>query len=354
MESLLLNCLNKPMLKLQDRKKNMTTKINTWQIIDGKLQEVDKKLADHGRTEALDLESWIANNPKIIGPDLMIIGRQVQTKSGPLDLLGIDRLGNLVIVELKRDKLPREALAQAIDYASDVATWSMDKISEICTKHTGKSLEDSISDFLPEENLENLNINSNQRLILVGFEIESALERMTNWLSEGYGLGINAIILHYVVTSSGDEILTRTSLISEDIVEERVKQRKFTIPMSDEPGQYEDDELKELLLQYLSQDMVTVKRMLKVFLPVCLSLDKVQRELLKKEFVKREEAEDTSKAGYYLTFISSQMGMEKNDFLRQVIGYEYPNYAWEKDNYFIRTEYRDLIKDVLNQLDVQI
>ena len=30
------------------------------------------------------------------------------------------------------------------------------------------------------------------------------------------------------------------------------------------------------------------------------------------------------------------MGMEKNDFLRQVIGYEYPTNEWEKDNYFIR------------------
>jgi hypothetical protein len=28
--------------------------------------------------------------------------------------------------------------------------------------------------------------------------------------------------------------------------------------------------------------------------------------------------------------------MAKNDFLRQVIGYEYPNYPWEKDNYSIR------------------
>lgn len=332
----------------------MTTKINSWQIVDGKLQTVDSTLAEQGRTEAFDLESWIESNPAIIGHDLMIIGRQVQTRSGPLDLLGIDRLGNLVIVELKRDKLPREALAQAIDYAADAATWTIEKISEICTKNTGKSLEDSISETFPEENLENLNINSNQRLILVGFSIESALERMINWLSENYGLAINAVILHYVITSSGDELLTRTSLISEDVVEERVKQRKFTIPMSDEPGQYEDDELKELIVRYLSQDMVTVKRILKVFLPVCLSHEKVQRNLLKEELVRRGEAEDITKAGYYLTFISSQMGMEKNDFLRQVVGYEYPNYAWEKDNYFIRTDYRDMIKDVLSQLGVKI
>jgi hypothetical protein len=330
----------------------MTTEIQTWQIVDGKLKRVETTLADRGRTEVYDLESWVSSNPDIIGEDLIIIGRQIQTKSGPLDLLALDRSGNLVVVELKRDKLPREVLAQAIDYASDISSWSLDRLSEICTKFTGKSLEDCISESFPEENLENLNINSNQRIILVGFAIESSLERMINWLSERYNMDINAVVLHYVVTSSGDEILTKTALISDDVVEERVKQRKFRIPMSDEPGNYEEDELRELLACYLSQDMISARRIRDVLLPVCLASEKVQREQLKEEFVRRGAAEDTTKAGYYLTVISSQIGMEKNDFLRQVIGYEYPTYSWEKDNYFIRSEYQDLVKDVLRQLDV--
>ena len=95
----------------------MGTQIQSWQIKDGELQEIDTTLTEQGRTEAYDLETWIESNPTIIGQGLEIIGRQVQTQSGPLDLLGIDRSGNMVIVELKRDMLPREALAQAIDYA---------------------------------------------------------------------------------------------------------------------------------------------------------------------------------------------------------------------------------------------
>ncbi|MFH1595447.1 MAG: endonuclease NucS domain-containing protein, partial [Pseudomonadota bacterium] len=114
----------------------MGTQIQTWQIIDGKLQKIETNLIEAGRTETQDLENWIESNPSIIGHGLAIIGRQVQTISGPLDLLGIDHSGSTVIVELKRDKLPREALAQAIDYASDIATWSIEKIGEACTKHT--------------------------------------------------------------------------------------------------------------------------------------------------------------------------------------------------------------------------
>jgi hypothetical protein len=331
----------------------MSSKIHTWQIEKGELRQVDTKLADLGRTEAYDLEAWIISNPPIIGRDLVIIGRQVQTKSGPLDLLGIDKQGNAVVVELKRDCLPREAVTQAIDYTSDVATWSMESLGEVCLKFTGKSLEDTLSESFPEENLENLNINESQRIILVGFSMEPALERMVTWLSESYGMGINVIILHYVVTSGGEELLTRTSLISEEVVEERAKQRKFTIPMSDEPGHYGEDELRKLLSKYLSQDMVSARRIKEVLLPVCLSTNRVQRDLLKDELVRHGEAEDTSKAGYILTAISSQMGMEKNDFLRQVIGYDYPTYSWEKDNYYIREEYHKLVSSILEQTNLE-
>jgi hypothetical protein len=33
----------------------MTTEIKSWEIVDGRLVPVESRLADHGRTEALDL-----------------------------------------------------------------------------------------------------------------------------------------------------------------------------------------------------------------------------------------------------------------------------------------------------------
>ena len=81
----------------------MATKIKTWQIVDGHLEDVRSTLTEKGKTEAVDLEEWIISNPSIIGQGLTVLGRQVHTKSGPLDILAIDRAGNLVIVELKRE-----------------------------------------------------------------------------------------------------------------------------------------------------------------------------------------------------------------------------------------------------------
>ena len=328
----------------------MATKIRTWQITEGELKPIESTLADEGRREDYDLEAWIASNPDIVASDLAIIGRQVTTRSGPLDLLAIDGDGNLVVIELKRDILPREALARAIDYASDVADWNLEKISAVCLKYTQKALEDTLDASFPDLDLETLNINEAQRIILVGFSIESALERMITWLSSSYDVSINAVLLHYVRTTSGDELLTKTSIISEEVEQESTRRRKFKIVMSDEPGEYEDDELSQRVKDYLSKDLYSAQRIRTVLLPVCLEGGTVTRDALRQEFVTRGEADSIRQAGYFLSLISNQIGMEKNAFLRQVISYEYPTHEWEKDNYAIREEYKDLVAAALEDL----
>lgn len=59
---------------------------------------------------------------------------------------------------------------------------------------------------------------------------------------------------------------------------------------------------------------------------------------------------DKSKVGYYLTLVSSQLGMTKNDFLRQIVSYEYPRRKWKKDNFSIKKKCRSLVKKVLEEL----
>jgi hypothetical protein len=230
--------------------------------------------------------------------------------------------------------MSRDALAQAIDYASDVSSWSIDKISEICTSYLHKSLEDIFNDKFPDVDLERLNINGTQRIILVGFSIEASLERMIEWLSDVYNVNINAVVLNYIRTANGEELLTKTTIISEEIEQERAKKtKKFEIPMSDEPGTYDKKRLRELLKDYLSRSQITIQRIRDIFLPACLKNTTVTRSQLKQEFLSYDPDTDPSNVGYYLSIISSQFGMTKNDFLRQIVSYSYPNHGWEKDNF---------------------
>lgn len=328
----------------------MASEIKTWQIIDGKLVPVESSLAEAGLKEKEDLEQWIKSTPTIIGTDIAIIGEQVQTASGPLDFLGIDSSGNTVIIELKRGRLPREALAQVIDYASDVSGWDISRFEEICQAYTKQSFENYLTQEFNEIELEDLAINQSQRLLLVGFSIEESMSRMIEWLSEKYSIAINAILLNYVKTPKGDEILSRTVIIPEEIERRIANKKKYSIPMSDDPGKYKDDILKKKLKEYFSRNLYSAQRIRDIFLPTLLEKGQTTRDQLKKEFVILKAADNESQVGYFLSLISSQLGHKSKDYLRQVIFYEYPNHPWEKDNFKIREEYVELVKNVLDDL----
>ena len=329
----------------------MATEIKTWEIVNGNLNAIDTTLADNQRMEKEDLERWIKTNPKILGEDILILGEQIKTKSGVIDFLGIDNNGNMVIIELKRDKLPREVVAQAIDYASAVTEWDIDKIGEICQSYRNQGLEDYLSENFTEFNIEEAVINNNQRLLIVGFGIEEATNRMVEWLSSNYNLSINAVILNYSKTSTGNEILSRTVIIPEEVEIQKANKKKFTIPRSDKPGEYEDDKLRELLKKYLGNNLHSARRLRDIMIPALLSGKVFTRVQLLNEFVKSGEATDKSQAGYFMSLISSQIGQEWKDFLRQVIEYSYPNFPWEKDNFKLRDEHIELVKEVLSEFE---
>lgn len=329
----------------------MSTEIKTWEIIDGELIPISTSMSENDRKEQEHLEKWIKTRPEILGNDILIIGEQVYTKSGPLDFLGIDNNGNLVIVELKRDKLARVVLAQTIDYASDLANWDIEKISETCMVYTGNSLEDYMTANFENLEIDDLTINQSQRLLLVGFAIEESLSRMIEWLSTNFDMAVNAVILNYVKTSNGAELLSRTVTIPEEIAKEKSIKKKFKIEMSDEPGEYDIEKLKELLRSYFKQASYSSNRIKNVLLPALLKHDLLTRNQFKKAFVEAEEAEDESQAGYFIALISNQLGHAKKDYLRQIIHYEYPDNSWTKDNFRLREGTKELVQELLDDFN---
>ncbi len=207
----------------------MATEIQLWEIKDGKLVQSETSMAETGRTEFEDLERWIKNSPEILGDDILIIGEQIQTKSGPLDFLGIDKSGNMVIIELKRDRLPREALAQAIDYASDISSWDIERLNQECSKYSGQPLEDYITENFEDVDWEDISINQFQKILLVGTSVDEALQRMIEWLSDIYSVSINALVFKYTKTSNGDEVIAKTTIIPEEVEKEKSQRHQRKI-----------------------------------------------------------------------------------------------------------------------------
>ncbi|OGR00745.1 MAG: hypothetical protein A2505_00540 [Deltaproteobacteria bacterium RIFOXYD12_FULL_55_16] len=325
----------------------MASMIEVWEIgKDGKLILVDSTLAANNRTEPEHLEGWLSANPTLIAKNIRLIGRQVVTKTGELDLLAIDSSGNVIVIELKRDKLPREALAQAIDYASDISSWDIAKLSEECSKFNRQTLEEYFGEQFPNVNIEDIVFNSLQRIILVGFRVEDSLQRMVEWLFDKYSVVINVVTLKYIRTTSGEELLARTAIFNEEVEKSKVG-RKFVLAKSDDPGAYDVDTLRQKLLEYFEDKRKVPQAIRSVLLKLCLISNTVTRDMIKKELVQQGLSPDIQKSFTMVANISTQMGLEKNDFLRQVVVYSYPVYEWEKDNYQLVKEYKELVKEVL-------
>lgn len=171
----------------------MPIEVGIWRI-DGAPEKVQFSSIE---TEA-KLEKVLNTDIDVLDPSLMVLGRQVPTAFGGfIDLLAIDAEGNLTVVELKRNKTPREVVAQVLDYASWVQTLTYEQITTLYSeKHPGQHFEQAFSERFDADPPESL--NESHRLIVVASELDSSTERIIGYLSSNFGVPINAVFFRYL------------------------------------------------------------------------------------------------------------------------------------------------------------
>jgi len=166
------------------------------------------------------LEAALATDLSLVGEGLLLIKRQVATASGKfVDMLAVDAQGTLVIIELKRGKTPREAVAQLLDYAAWAKNLSRQEIADYYSEfHNGISFDESyvarFGSSVPEE------INEQHKLVLVCSSLDPESERIIEYLSSDYGVPINAVFFRFF-KDSANEFLARSWLIEPSQVEAR-------------------------------------------------------------------------------------------------------------------------------------
>jgi hypothetical protein len=186
--------------------------IKFWQIIaddNGKPIVDQLKNVKQAETENL-LEEIIVHSPSLLLPDLKLVGRQTDTPGGPLDLLGVDGDGNLVVFELKRGILNREAVAQVIDYTPYLSYLEPEELSKHISERSGKLGIDKIDDFRSwylEQFAKDITTIHKIRMFLVGLGADDRTRRIANFLSESE-LDIS-LITFYGFEKDGKAFLAR-------------------------------------------------------------------------------------------------------------------------------------------------
>jgi hypothetical protein len=155
-----------------------------------RLQE--KKFTDLKFSERGHLQEWLANEPMALGEELLIIQKEFDgfddTKER-LDLLALDKDGNLVIIENKLDDSGRDVVWQALKYASYCSTLKKEQIVEVFQKYlnkycNGENAQAMICEFLKEPDIGEVVINggNQQRLMFVAAQFRKEVTSTVLWL----------------------------------------------------------------------------------------------------------------------------------------------------------------------------
>lgn len=151
-----------------------------------------------GFKERENLQEWIANNPSCLNEDLLIIQKEFSgfnDTSERLDLLAIDKQGNLVIIENKLDDTGKDVTWQVIKYSSYCATLNSSQIITIFGQYLAKigsseNAEVVLGEFLETEDFkERLNIGNSQRIMMIAGEFRKEVTSSVLWLLN-YGLRV--------------------------------------------------------------------------------------------------------------------------------------------------------------------
>lgn len=164
-----------------------------WKITDqGPVLVTETKFKQEKLLEE-HLEDWVVANPDMLGERLMLIGRQVlipDTKDR-LDVLAVDPQGKAVIIELKRGKVKDPVDMQALRYASYIAKWKFQDFENQARVYMGKTgdpgfnFNEIYESFCTEAGVDDVpDLNTDQRLIVVGAEVKDKLGSVALWLRE--------------------------------------------------------------------------------------------------------------------------------------------------------------------------
>ncbi len=175
---------------------------------------VQKRFVDLNLRERDHLQEWLANQPDALGEELLIIQKEFdgfdETRER-LDLLALDKDGNLAVIENKLDDSGRDVTWQALKYTAYVSGLTKTQIVDIYQQYLdryegGGNAALRICEFMEVEELEEtvLNPGNDQRMIFIAANFRREVTATVLWL---LSRGIRAQCFKVTPFSFGEELM---------------------------------------------------------------------------------------------------------------------------------------------------
>jgi hypothetical protein len=155
-----------------------------------------------GIRERGDLQRLLRERVGVISPDTMVLAEEFcdwQDSTRRIDLLGLDKDANLVVIELKRTEDGGHMELQALRYAAMVSTMTFEKAVEVYGQHLTKKGQPAdaragILGFLGWEAPDDNNFAQDVRIVLVSADFHPEISTTVLWLNQR-GLDLRCVRL---------------------------------------------------------------------------------------------------------------------------------------------------------------
>lgn len=186
--------------------------IGIWHLVEGYPQRYLTTKLQYEKS----LEDWIENDPSLIASEMRIVGRQVYLDTGRLDLLGLTQAGQWAVIEIKRDKVNRKTVSQALDYAGCLADLSISEFKKLVHQYLQRNHNISLQDFLSMNNLDDNIFDQREILIyIVGTSKDIHLDRVSK-RTVFDGNPLQTVTFDVYQNERGEQILVRLLDDNED------------------------------------------------------------------------------------------------------------------------------------------
>lgn len=198
-----------------------------YQVTDNEIQTISRTtFSESGLKEREDLQRLLKHQIEIVSPDTLVVAEEFgewNESRRRIDLLGIDKQANIVVIELKRTEDGGHMELQAVRYAAMVSTLTFDRLVDIYSQYIEDNsleldAESSLLGFLEWDEVDEEAFAQEVKIVLASAEFSRELTTTVMWLND-YGLSIRCVRMH-PYASDGKILLDVQSVIPIPEVED--------------------------------------------------------------------------------------------------------------------------------------
>jgi len=181
----------------------------------------DNKVEEYQQTSVnkeIEIEEFLEKHPKVLDKDIFIIGRQVPTATKTrIDLMGLDKDGNVVIIEIKKGISVREVVSQILEYGVWAEDIQYEDLNRIAKERHLSDFQDLYKKFETDFKEIPDPFNQNQRLYIVAEKIDEKIEDVCRYLKVR-GIDIKCVELNFYERDGQRLVDTKTIVGTEETI----------------------------------------------------------------------------------------------------------------------------------------